>query len=106
MRFIHAFIVSEKSKNADNLDVYTLDTVKGKLKVVRLPLLDFWPQEQSLRINNKSDKTETPLLETQIRNQIECAEFGRRKWHNDEHFAYYCRYGPAETNIRTRKVSG
>lgn len=78
---------------------------KGKSKVVRMPLLEFWPEEYSLRINNKSDKTEKPLLELQIRNQIQCAEYGRRKWHNKEHFTYFCRYGPVDPNARTRKVS-
>ncbi|RZC05016.1 uncharacterized protein BDFB_008013, partial [Asbolus verrucosus] len=94
----------EKSKNPEYLTVYTVTENKGKFKVLPLKLVEFWADDTQLRINNKSDKTETPLTEDVVRNQILAAEGSKRKWHNTEHFAYYCRYGPVATNVRMRKT--
>ncbi|CAH1367579.1 unnamed protein product [Tenebrio molitor] len=95
----------EKSKNPEYVTIYTVTESKGKFKVLPCKLVEFWPDGTCVRINNKCDKTETPLGEDVVRNQIVAAEGSKRKWHNTEHFAYYCRYGPVATNVRMRKVS-
>ncbi|CAH0548040.1 unnamed protein product [Brassicogethes aeneus] len=88
---------NEKSKNPEHIKIVTLLDVKGKPKVSEQNLEDFWPEETNLRINNKNDKTESPLTEECIRNQVSFALTVSRKWHNSEHLAYFCRYGPVET---------
>lgn len=102
---IFFFFFLEKSKNAEYLTIYTITETKGKFKVLPCKLDEFWPENTQVRINNKSDKSQTPLNEEMIRNQISAVENSRRKWHNTEHFAYFCRYGPPMTNVRIRKVS-
>lgn len=87
------------------MTIYTITECKGKFKVLPCKLVEFWPEGTCVKINNKCDKTETPLPEETIRNQILAAENSKRKWHNTEHFAYYCRYGPVVNNVRMRKVS-
>lgn len=94
---------AEKSKNPNYLTIYTIQETKGKFKVVACKLSEFWPEKTKVRINNKCDRTETPLAEDVIKNQIDVAET-KKKWHNSEHFAYFCRYGPVEI-LRMRKVS-
>ncbi|XP_044269535.1 uncharacterized protein LOC123014462 [Tribolium madens] len=95
----------EKSKNPEYLTIYTITENKGKFKVLPCKLVEFWPEGTCVKINNKCDKTETPLPEDTVRNQILAAENSKRKWHNTEHFAYYCRYGPVATNVRMRKIT-
>ncbi|XP_049819957.1 uncharacterized protein LOC109607967 isoform X4 [Aethina tumida] len=87
----------EKSKNPDHIQIYTVQDVKGKQKVVASTLHEFWPPDTKIRINNKTDKSESPLNEDTIRNQIIYGLNAKRKWHNSEHFTYFCRYGPIES---------
>lgn len=93
----------EKSKDPHYLTIYTLDATL-KHKVSALNLTEFWTKDTQIRINNKNDKDVAPNAEDLIRKQIKVAENSKRKFHNTEHFTYYCRYekGPVQ---RTKKLS-
>lgn len=98
----------EKSKNPEYLKIYTLeDNGKSRPKVLNYSLMEFWPKEggPKIRINNKCDRTDTPLTERVIRQQILFALNARRKWHNSEHFTYFCRYGPVEHSYGAKKIT-
>lgn len=75
------------------------------LRVVDCKLLDFWPDGTKLRINNHSDRDNTPHNEEIIRDQIAYAQNNKQKWHNSHHFSYWCRYGPPQVNYRIKQVS-
>lgn len=74
------------------------------MKIIGCKLLEFWTQETKLRINNKCDKENTPHGEELIRDQIAYAKENKQKWHNSQHFTYWCRYGPPQLNYRTKQV--
>lgn len=68
-------------------------------------LLNFWAKGSSLKINNQSDQTNTPNSEEIIRSQIMYAQNNKHKWHNSEHFTYWCRYGTPIKDHKTKLVS-
>ncbi|KAL3275443.1 hypothetical protein HHI36_020204, partial [Cryptolaemus montrouzieri] len=90
-----------KSKDPYYITIYTLVGTRDKLKVHAFNLSEFWTEGSEIRINNKNDKTDAPNNEEAIRRQIKYAE--KRKFHNSEHFAYFCRYEKPETP-RAKKV--
>ncbi|XP_065161921.1 uncharacterized protein l(1)G0469 [Atheta coriaria] len=95
----------EKSKNPEQIKIYALHPHKNNFRVGQFDLLTFWPLGTKLRIYNHCDKTETPHSEDVIRNQIDYAEATKQKWHNSEHFTYWCRYGPIQINQRVRNMT-
>lgn len=87
-----SFLLSEKSKDPEYVMIHTMVTNRKKPEIQGLRLMDFWTQGAKLKINNQADQTTTPLTEDEIRNQISYAESSKKKWHNSEHFSYWCRY--------------
>lgn len=58
-----------------------------------LHLNEFWLPEHEIKINNLNDKEKTPNNEEDIRKQVEAALKNKNlKWHNSQHFPYWCRY--------------
>lgn len=86
------FYFSDKSKDPDYLTVYSLVSNRKKNEIQGLKLMEFWTEGAKLKINNQADQTTTPLAEDEIRSQILYAESSKKKWHNSEHFTYWCRY--------------
>lgn len=70
-----------------------------------MPLLEFWTTDTKIRINNQHDKNNVPHKDEIIRDQVAYAQSNKTKWHNTEHFTYWCRYGPAHINYRLKHVS-
>lgn len=75
---------------------------KGLYKVQSCNLLNFWVKGAQIRINNQSDQITNPNNEEIIKNQIVYAQNNKHKWHNSEHFTYWCRYG-TPINYRKKK---
>ncbi|XP_022920916.1 uncharacterized protein [Onthophagus taurus] len=97
----------EKSKQPEHIHIYSLREHRGTLKMHHFTVEEFWPEGTLLKINNFSDKSETPHSEDVIKKQITSAEKTKMKWHNTEHFAYFCRYGQPETpRSKHRKCKG
>lgn len=67
--------------------------------------MEFWSKDTKIRINNQNDKKSVPHSEEVIRDQIAYAQANKTKWHNTEHFTYWCRYGPPHINYRSKLVS-
>ncbi|XP_066997680.1 phospholipase A and acyltransferase 1 [Anabrus simplex] len=90
-------IEGAKSKGPESIVVVSLQPPSGKdksRKVVKEPLHQFWTSGTRIRINNNSDRDHPYHDEIQIRKQIEHAlKHTDRKWHNPEHFVYWCRHG-------------
>lgn len=96
---------TEKSKDPEQIQIcYLQETKKKRPKVILTKLMDFWEQGSLLRINNQWDRDETPHGEETVRDQIAYAENNRQNWHNSQHFAYWCRYGPPQINYRVKQV--
>lgn len=95
----------EKSKDAECLRIYSLGLdAKGKQRVRDYGLLEFWPEGSRLRINNKTDKDSAPHKEDVIRSQIDDAMHFKHKWHNSQHFVYWCRYETPQVHFRIKQV--
>ncbi|KAK9722561.1 hypothetical protein QE152_g19599 [Popillia japonica] len=86
----------EKSKDPQRISIYSLKDCKNVLKVHKYTMCEFWPINTSIRINNHCDKSETPHPEDIIRKHIAHAEKRKLKWHNSEHFTYWCRYAQVD----------
>ncbi|XP_049946595.1 uncharacterized protein LOC126440350 [Schistocerca serialis cubense] len=70
-------------------------------KIVREPLENFWTEGSQIRINNSSDKTHQHHSEEEVVQRVEHAlQHKSRKWHNSEHFAFWCRHGEKLTDKR------
>lgn len=95
---------SEKSKDPQRISIYSLKDCKNVLKVHKYTMCEFWPINTSIRINNHCDKSETPHPEDIIRKHIAHAEKRKLKWHNSEHFTYWCRYAQVDLT-RSKHVS-
>lgn len=72
--------------------------------MVSCKLLDFWKKETKLKINNYADKENEAHNEEIVRDQIAYAQNNKQKWHNSQHFSYWCRYGPPQVNYRLKQV--
>lgn len=98
-------MASEKSKDHNFLEIFTLKQCGKSMKVVSCNLLDFWTEDTKLRINNHSDRENAPHNEEIVRDQIAYAQNNKQKWHNSHHFSYWCRYGPPQVNYRLKQVN-
>ncbi|XP_018330683.1 uncharacterized protein LOC108740736 [Agrilus planipennis] len=94
----------EKSKNPEYVSIYFLVEHKGSYKVTSKSLLNFWQPGSVIKINNYNDKEEKTNCEETIRNKISYAMKNKLKWHNTEHFVYWCRYLQPK-NDRTKPAS-
>jgi len=95
----------EKSKNPDYVTIYTVHLHRNNYKVQSCNLLNFWPKGTMIKINNQSDQMNTPNSEEVIRSQVSYAQNNRHKWHNSEHFTYWCRYGTPLKDNRAKLIN-
>ncbi|XP_059050765.1 uncharacterized protein LOC131845688 [Achroia grisella] len=97
----------EKTKNAEQIEVYTVQQKGLRKRVVKTTLSAFWKKDSVIRINNVDDKQETPNNEKDIRAKLDMATKSRfeRNWHNTLHFVHWCRYGETPQEARMRQIS-
>lgn len=95
----------EKSKNPDFITIYTVCLDKNYYKVQSCNLLNFWAKDTTLKINNQADQLNIPNSEEVIRKQVLYAQDNKHKWHNSEHFTYWCRYRKPLQENKSKLVS-
>lgn len=61
---------TEKTKNPEQIDVYTVQQKGVRKRVIRTTLGAFWKKDSVIRINNVDDKQETPNSEKDIRAKV------------------------------------
>lgn len=61
---------TEKTKNPEQIDVYTVQQKGVRKRVIKTTLSAFWKQDSVIRINNVDDKQETPNSEKDIRSKV------------------------------------
>lgn len=61
---------TEKTKNPEQIDVYTVQQKGVRKRVVKTTLGAFWKKDSVIRINNVDDKQETPNSEKDIRAKV------------------------------------
>lgn len=61
---------TEKTKNPEQIEVYTVQQKGVRKRVVRTTLSAFWKKDSVIRINNIDDKQETPNSEKDIRAKV------------------------------------
>lgn len=64
---------TEKTKNPEQIDVYTVQQKGVRKRVVKTTLGAFWKKDSVIRINNVDDKQETPNSEKDIRAKVTIA---------------------------------
>ncbi|XP_013172252.1 PREDICTED: uncharacterized protein LOC106121242 isoform X3 [Papilio xuthus] len=71
----------EKTKNPEQIEVYTVQQKGVRKRVIKTTLSAFWKKDSVIRINNVDDKQETPNSEKDIRAKI--ASWGFRFLESD-----------------------
>lgn len=61
---------TEKTKNPEQIEVYTVQQKGVRKRIVRTTLGAFWKKDSVIRINNVDDKQETPNSEKDIRAKV------------------------------------
>lgn len=61
---------TEKTKNPEQIEIYTVQQKGVRKRVVRTTLSAFWKKDSVIRINNIDDKQETPNSEKDIRAKV------------------------------------
>lgn len=61
---------TEKTKNPEQIEVYTIQQKGVRKRVIRTTLSAFWKKDSVIRINNVDDKQETPNSEKDIRAKV------------------------------------
>lgn len=61
---------AEKTKNPEQIDVYTVQQKGVRKRVVKTSLSAFWKKDSVIRINNVDDKQEPPNSEKDIRAKV------------------------------------
>ncbi|XP_037048870.1 uncharacterized protein LOC119083283 [Bradysia coprophila] len=96
----------DKKPKPENVDIYTLKTTERRLKLVKITLAQLWEQGYIVRINNFGDKEKPPHCEKDIKSQVSFAQKAKQElWHNSQHFAYWCRYGHRQQDVRKKQMS-
>ncbi|XP_077297523.1 lethal (1) G0469 NlpC/P60 domain-containing protein isoform X2 [Arctopsyche grandis] len=97
----------EKTKNAEQIEIYTLNEKSTRKRVYKTLLTSFWKKGTIIRINNVADKQEQANGEKDIRSKLDSVARSRydRNWHNSLHFVHWCRYGETPEQARTRQVT-
>ncbi|KAL5276728.1 hypothetical protein ACFFRR_002136 [Megaselia abdita] len=106
-------IKSRYRKTADNkskpetIEITSIKVQKnGAFKIFKMTLNEIWAKGWVIRINNFNDREKTPHPEKDIKNQIQFARKVKQSlWHNSKHFAFWCRYGSRQQDIRRRQMS-
>lgn len=61
---------TEKTKNPEQIDIYTVQQKGVRKRVVKTTMSSFWKKDSVIRINNVDDKQETPNIEKDIRAKV------------------------------------
>lgn len=61
---------TEKTKNPEQIEVYTVQQKGVRKRIVKTTLGSFWKKDSVIRINNVDDKQETPNNEKDIRAKV------------------------------------
>ncbi|KAL5276727.1 hypothetical protein ACFFRR_002136 [Megaselia abdita] len=95
-----------KSK-PETIEITSIKVQKnGAFKIFKMTLNEIWAKGWVIRINNFNDREKTPHPEKDIKNQIQFARKVKQSlWHNSKHFAFWCRYGSRQQDIRRRQMS-
>lgn len=64
---------TEKTKNPEQIEVYTVQQKGVRKRIVKTTLSAFWKKDSVIRINNVDDKQETPNNEKDIRAKVKHA---------------------------------
>lgn len=64
------FVYAEKTKNAEHIEIYTLNEKSARKRVYKTLLTSFWKKGTIIRINNVADKQEQPNAEKDIRSKV------------------------------------
>lgn len=102
-----AFFKSSKDKpKPENIEIYSIKIYDSRIKVIKMTLDDVWKKGCIIRINNFGDKENQAHNEKDIKGQITFAQKTKSVlWHNTQHFAYWCRYGNRQQDVRRRQMS-
>ncbi|GAB0086525.1 uncharacterized protein DMENIID0001_006080 [Sergentomyia squamirostris] len=96
----------DKKQKPENIEIYSIKNAERHMQVTKTTLPEIWRESAKLRINNFGDKEKMPHFEKDIRNQVLFAQKARQiLWHNSKHFAYWCRYGDRQQDLRQRQMS-
>lgn len=63
-------IFAEKTKNPEQIEVYTVQQKGVRKRVIKTSLTAFWKKDSVIRIHNVDDKQETPNIEKDIRAKV------------------------------------
>lgn len=75
------------------------------MRVVRRSLADLWLRGCTVRIQNFGDREHRAHSEKDIRQQIAFAQKAKQMlWQSSQHFAFWCRYGERQQDIRRKQV--
>lgn len=64
------FVYAEKTKNAEHIEIYTLNEKSSRKRVYKTSLTSFWKKGTVIRINNVADKQEQPNAEKDMRSKV------------------------------------
>lgn len=64
------FVYAEKTKNAEYIEIYTLNEKSSRKRVYKTSLTSFWKKGTVIRINNVADKQEQPNAEKDMRSKV------------------------------------
>ncbi|XP_055712771.1 uncharacterized protein LOC129807498 [Phlebotomus papatasi] len=95
----------DKKPKPESIEIFTIKITERRMKILKMTLPDIWRQGAKLRINNFGDKDKPAHSDKDIRNQVIFAQKAKQMlWHNSKHFAYWCRYGDRQQDVRRRQV--
>lgn len=69
---------TEKTKNPEQIEVYTVQQKGVRKRVVKTTLSAFWKKDSVIRINNVDDKQEAPNSEKDIRAKVTTSDKSQR----------------------------
>lgn len=99
------FYFTDKKPKPESIEIFTIKITERRMKILKMTLPDIWRQGAKLRINNFGDKDKPAHSDKDIRNQVIFAQKAKQMlWHNSKHFAYWCRYGDRQQDVRRRQV--
>lgn len=67
---MYEFLSTEKTKNPEQIEVYTVQQKGIRKRVIKTTLGALWKKDSVIRINNIDDKQEIPNTEKDIRAKV------------------------------------
>ncbi|XP_030382003.1 uncharacterized protein LOC115629641 [Scaptodrosophila lebanonensis] len=100
-------VAKDNKPKPETIEIFSVKIREnGTYKLIKMSLNDIWSHGWELRINNFADKEKMPHNEKDIRNQVSLARKAKQSlWNNNKHFAYWCRYGSRQQDVRKRQMS-